>query len=182
MDCWINDCIPGKKPYDPTVEKAQLDYNKWLAEEAHRQNLMIGLKNDAFHTDELSGSFDFAINEQCFQYKECDLYKPFISKNKAVFGTEYSYGSTDSLCQDAKSQKISLLLSKSGNWWSCQVSDSPVSGRLCFVPVRAGRVKIKHVHCRSFSLGLSMRRQTTNVYYSDMGLATFASFQGLCVM
>ena len=52
---------------------------------------------------------------------ECDYYKAFINSNKAVLGTEYSYGSTDKICQEAKSRKISLLLSKSGKWYDCQV-------------------------------------------------------------
>ncbi|MDN3647529.1 endo alpha-1,4 polygalactosaminidase [Reinekea marina] len=26
--------------------------------------------------------FDFAVNEQCFEYDECNLLKPFISREK----------------------------------------------------------------------------------------------------
>ena len=59
--------------------------------------------------------------QQCFQYSECDYYKPFISANKAVLGTEYTFGSTDKVCQEAATRKISLLLSKSGKWYDCQV-------------------------------------------------------------
>ena len=34
--------------------------------------------------------YDFAINEQCAQYDECDALTPFIDAGKAVFHVEYS--------------------------------------------------------------------------------------------
>ncbi len=33
--------------------------------------------------------FDWSLNEQCFQYKECDTLLPFISSDKAVMKVEY---------------------------------------------------------------------------------------------
>jgi hypothetical protein len=33
--------------------------------------------------------FDWALNEQCFQFNECDLLLPFVEVGKAVFGVEY---------------------------------------------------------------------------------------------
>ncbi|CBJ25610.1 conserved unknown protein [Ectocarpus siliculosus] len=41
----------------------QLDYNTFLATEAHSRNLSIGLKNDLDHLAELEPLFDWAINE-----------------------------------------------------------------------------------------------------------------------
>lgn len=67
----------------------QLAYNLWLAEEAHLRNLSIGLKNDLNQIVDLVESFDWALNEQCFEYDECELLLPFIEANKAVFGVEY---------------------------------------------------------------------------------------------
>lgn len=67
----------------------QLKYNKWLAEEAHKRGLTVGLKNDLDQIPELVGYFDFALNEQCFAYHECETLLPFIKKGKAVFGVEY---------------------------------------------------------------------------------------------
>ena len=40
--------------------------------------------------EQLVDDFDRALNEQCFQYNECDLLTPFIQAGKAVFGVEYS--------------------------------------------------------------------------------------------
>lgn len=86
----------------------QLKYNKWLAEEAHKRGLSIGLKNDLDQVDELVDFFDFAVNEQCFEYEECDLLKPFISANKAVFGVEYEL-EKEEFCDEANDMNFSWL-------------------------------------------------------------------------
>ncbi len=69
----------------------QLNYNKWLATEAHARGLSIALKNDIGQANELEPFFDFAINEQCFAYgNECTDYEDnFLKNNKAVFNQEY---------------------------------------------------------------------------------------------
>ena len=68
----------------------QLKYNIWLAQQAHDKGLAVGLKNASPMVNDLVSYFDFAVVEQCFQYNECNAYKPFISANKAVFEVEYS--------------------------------------------------------------------------------------------
>ena len=50
----------------------QLDYNRFLAIEAHKRNLAISLKNDLEQVDDLVDYFDFSVDEQCFEYDECD--------------------------------------------------------------------------------------------------------------
>lgn len=67
----------------------QIAYNRWLAQAAHERGLSIGLKNDLEQIEDLVDDFDWALNEQCFQYEECDLLLPFIEAGKAVFGVEY---------------------------------------------------------------------------------------------
>jgi len=67
----------------------QLSFNKWLASEAHKRNLSIGLKNDMGQIKDLLPHYDWALNEECYEYGECELYKPFINANKAVFGVSY---------------------------------------------------------------------------------------------
>ena len=59
----------------------QLVYNKWLAREAHARDLSIGLKNDLEQVAALFNDFDWALNEQCWYYDECQYYKPFIAGN-----------------------------------------------------------------------------------------------------
>ena len=68
----------------------QLSYNKFLAKEAHKRDLSIGLKNDLNQIVELESYFDFSLNEQCHFFKECEKLKPFINSNKAVFNAEYA--------------------------------------------------------------------------------------------
>jgi len=86
----------------------QLNYNKWLAEEAHERDLTIGLKNDLDHIPELVDYFDFALNEQCFAYNECETLLPFIEKGKAVFGVEYDLQPGE-FCEEANNMEFSWL-------------------------------------------------------------------------
>ncbi|WP_067816074.1 endo alpha-1,4 polygalactosaminidase [Actinomadura kijaniata] len=73
----------------PLTAAHQLAFNRMLAEEAHRRGLAIGLKNDLDQIPQLVGVMDFAVNEQCAQYDECDALKPFIKAGKPVFHAEY---------------------------------------------------------------------------------------------
>ena len=74
----------------PLTAADQLVFNRWLATEAHLRGLSVGLKNALDQVADLEPDFDWAINEQCYQYAECDLLQPFIDAGKAVFGVEYS--------------------------------------------------------------------------------------------
>ena len=85
----------------------QLDYNIFLSREAHKLGLSIGLKNDLEQINDLVNYFDFAVNEECHQYDECDMLSPFIQNGKPVFNIEYDekYLNDETeflnLCQDA---------------------------------------------------------------------------------
>ena len=61
-------------------------------EHAHSLGLSVGLKNDTDQTAQLEPDFDWALNEQCNQYSECDTENVFVNANKAVFNAEYSGG------------------------------------------------------------------------------------------
>ena len=86
----------------------QLKYNIWLSKEAHKRKLSIGLKNDLEQIKDLVNYFDFAVNEQCFEYEECELLEPFINQNKAVFGVEYELNKED-FCNKANNMQFSWL-------------------------------------------------------------------------
>lgn len=94
----------------------QLDFNRFLASEAHARNLSIGLKNDLEQIAELVNRFDFAVNEQCFEFDECALLQPFIDAGKAVLNAEYDANlstdmmARDALCQAAQSMQFSTLI------------------------------------------------------------------------
>jgi hypothetical protein len=71
----------------------QLDYNRFIAAEAHSRGLSVGLKNDVDQLTELEPYFDWALNEECFTYNECAQYRDnFLAANKAVFHAEYVNG------------------------------------------------------------------------------------------
>jgi hypothetical protein len=73
----------------------QLDFNRWLAREAHQRDLAIGLKNTVELLPQLVDSFDFAVNESCYRYQECDGYRLFRQQGKPVLIAEYrAYNST----------------------------------------------------------------------------------------
>jgi hypothetical protein len=74
----------------PLRRKHLVRYNRALAKEAHELGLGIGLKNALEQIPQLVEHYDFAVNEQCFQYRECGRLRPFIRAGKAVFNVEYS--------------------------------------------------------------------------------------------
>lgn len=95
----------------------QLDYNRFLATEAHRRGLAIGLKNDLDQVAALQSAFDFAVNEQCHEYDECDRLNPFLSAGKPVFVAEYkaiyrtnSGGARDAMCAASRAQGLRTLV------------------------------------------------------------------------
>ncbi|WP_068714055.1 endo alpha-1,4 polygalactosaminidase [Vibrio tritonius] len=67
----------------------QLSFNRFLANAAHKRGLAIGLKNDLDQISDLVDYFDFAVNEQCFEFSECSALTPFINANKPVLNAEY---------------------------------------------------------------------------------------------
>lgn len=73
----------------PLDAGSQLDFNRFLATEAHRLGLTIGLKNDVDQLSALAPDFDFAVNEQCHEYGECGGYAAFTRAGKPVFNAEY---------------------------------------------------------------------------------------------
>lgn len=73
----------------PLRARHQLAYNRWLARAAHARGLSAALKNDLGQVEALEPAFDFAINEQCFQYRECGRLRPFTRAGKAVLNIEY---------------------------------------------------------------------------------------------
>ena len=94
----------------------QLAYNQFIANEAHKRGLLVGLKNDLDQIEALVNYFDFAVNEQCFEYDECDKLTPFIRANKAVLNAEYNSKYTknsqarEALCKESNALGFSTLI------------------------------------------------------------------------
>lgn len=61
-----------------------------LANYAHSKGMGFGIKNSLDLLPSVQGIADFAVNEECGQYSECDAYKPMLAAGKAVVSLEYS--------------------------------------------------------------------------------------------
>ena len=81
-------------------ENDALDYDHFLATESHARGLSIGLKNSLGLVSQLVAAFDWALNEECQKYDECDSLQPFIEAGKAVFHCEYGK-TTSGICDKA---------------------------------------------------------------------------------
>ncbi len=92
----------------PLTAADQLAYNIFLAEAAHQRGLAVGLKNDLEQIPELVGYFDWAVNEECFTYEECDLLLPFIEAGKPVFMIEYEVP-PDEFCPHANELNFNAI-------------------------------------------------------------------------
>ncbi len=85
VDGWIPSAQSG---FSFTLDD-QKQFVKVLANEAHKRDLSVALKNNVELIEELADYFDLVINEECFEYNECDGYRPMIEKGKPVFNAEY---------------------------------------------------------------------------------------------
>lgn len=90
----------------------QIDFNRFIAAEAHARGLSVGLKNDLDQLADLVGDFDWALNEECFTYDECALYEDtFLAASKAVFHAEYvDAGQLDQVCAVTQPLGLSTLI------------------------------------------------------------------------
>lgn len=90
-----------------TITYQQLiDYNKLVAQEAHKRGLSIGLKNGSSadsnqFAKDMQPFTDWALEEECGVNNSCAALKPFVDNKKAVFATEYSDNSTLDACGTA---------------------------------------------------------------------------------
>ncbi len=92
----------------PLTGEEQASYNIFLAMAAHQRGLLIGLKNDLEQIPLLVSHFDWALNEACFSYGECDLLLPFLQAGKPVFVIEYELQPPD-FCPQAVEMHLNGL-------------------------------------------------------------------------
>ena len=85
----------------PLTYDDQLKFNIWLTGQAHQRGLSIGLKNDMDQIPDLIAHFDWALNEECFQFDKCETLLPFIDAGKPVFNVEYVL-ETSEFCEQAR--------------------------------------------------------------------------------
>lgn len=101
--------------FDLTADD-QLLFNARIANAAHERNLSVGLKNDLDQIETLVTYFDFAVNEQCFEFEECEALQPFLDANKAAFSAEYDENfvndssERDGICEESLEMGLSTLI------------------------------------------------------------------------
>ena len=67
--------------------------------------MAIGLKNSISMIDKVKHLIQFAVNEQCHQYNECQDYLPLTDDDKAVFAIHYGPKN----CTSPGGTKLSIL-------------------------------------------------------------------------
>ncbi len=92
----------------PLTREDQIRYNLWLAKEAHKRGLSIGLKNNPELACLLEPHFDWALSEECFFYQECENFTCFIENGKAVLEVEYEL-EPEEFCPEARRLGFSAL-------------------------------------------------------------------------
>lgn len=92
----------------PLTADDQIRFNRYIADAAHARGLSVGLKNDLDQVADLVPYFDWALNEQCFQYSECTALSRFIAAGKAVFQVEYER-TTAQFCTQANTMNFNSM-------------------------------------------------------------------------
>ncbi len=99
----------------PLTYQDQLNYDLWLANEAHARGLSIGLKNNSEQVSGLLPYFDWALTEDCFAQGWCSQLAPFVAAGKAVFAAEYTDEMTldqflNQVCPQANTMNFNAIL------------------------------------------------------------------------
>src|SRR3989304_4596952 len=85
MEGWPGEIWLDIRQIDLLEPIIQLTFNIFLSNAAHERGLAIGLKNDLSQIPDLFSYFEWALNEECFSYKECDALSLFIQAGETLF-------------------------------------------------------------------------------------------------
>jgi hypothetical protein len=88
----------------------QVAYNVSIANIAHSDGLSINLKSDVDQAmnSKLIAAFDYVLDEQCFQYHQCNEYSGFQKAGKSIFNAEYRVA-PDQFCPKANAENINSI-------------------------------------------------------------------------
>lgn len=92
------------------------NYVQYLASEASKRGLSIGLKNSLDIIPRVLNSVQFAVNEQCAQYNECETLKPFTDANKPVFHVEYPKGDSVNNNKNVSTKQSNAVCACKSKW------------------------------------------------------------------
>jgi hypothetical protein len=92
----------------PLTAADQLRYNRFIARLAHDRGMSVGLKNDLGQIVTLLTDFDFAVSEECAEFRECHRLSPFVRAGKAVLHVEYELP-RERFCAETKTLGFSSM-------------------------------------------------------------------------
>jgi hypothetical protein len=97
----------------PLTAADQLDYNLWLAGQAHAQGLVAGIIDDWAQAEQLAPAFDFAVHINCIATGRCGELDPYERRGKPVFDLETS-GADASVCAQATQLGLPVTFKRRG--------------------------------------------------------------------
>ena len=99
----------------PITAAQQLEYDLWIAGEAHSLGMAVLQKNDGEQSAQQQPYFDGALTEQCNQYRECADYEPYLAAGKPVLNAEYAKQNAKFCPADAAAGMMGVRYAKSLN-------------------------------------------------------------------
>ncbi|QDS69095.1 hypothetical protein FKW77_010172 [Venturia effusa] len=96
LDIYDNQVLSTNATYGPIgrnvkfSENDSVKYLKFMADEAAKYGMSIGLKNSLSIIPKVKTFVQFAVNEECAKIKECNGYNEFLNVRKPIFHIEYS--------------------------------------------------------------------------------------------
>ncbi|WP_042373525.1 endo alpha-1,4 polygalactosaminidase [Streptacidiphilus neutrinimicus] len=92
----------------PLTAADQLAFDRAVARLAHQRGLAVGLKNDFDQVADLASEFDYGVDEQCAELRQCAALTAFVKAGKPAFDAEYSV-STTAFCAQTQALGISAI-------------------------------------------------------------------------
>ena len=98
----------------PITRAHQLRYVVWIASEAHKRGLAVGINNNPEQAGELLPYVDWAQAESCFSQGWCAALAPFVQAGKPVVVIEYTDdpAKMNAMCREALGLRFSLVMKK----------------------------------------------------------------------
>jgi hypothetical protein len=92
---------------------------RWLVAEGHARGLAVGLKNVPELVRSVGLKTDFAITEDCAEWRFCGDYRPMLDKGLAVFHVHYTDTEVDfgEICRKADPRETHILKKRSLKAW-----------------------------------------------------------------
>lgn len=92
----------------------QLRYVLWIASEARKRGLAVGINNNPEQAQLFLPHVDWAQAESCFSEGWCAAFSPFIAAGKPVVVIEYTDDPVkmNEMCRDASLLRFSLMMKK----------------------------------------------------------------------